>query len=176
MSINLGSNKIGKINVGSEAISKVYKGSELVYQSQKSLPLYAYGDSSGQLYLGGSYSINGFVSYATVTLNAITGTLGNSGSKAKFELAGNITEYSYLQTLTYNGIQVFVYGITNSILYFILEGSQVGSTVLNNFVIFGKATVHPSEFTSTYMVSNDAKLYRYSAGDKVWTHNGIYDA
>ena len=40
MSVNYGSNKIGKINVGSSAIGKVYQGSTLVFQSGLGMPVY----------------------------------------------------------------------------------------------------------------------------------------
>ena len=179
MTIYKGSQKEGKVYKGGTKIGKVYKGSQLVYQSTKKIQLYAYGDSRGQIYLGGYNTTYGFVTNSnassTDTLNSITGTLGASGSKIKvISSLGYTAEYTYEQTLTYNGIKVFCYYMSSANRTYVLEGSIPGSTTLNNFVIYGNADVHPTAVTSNTMTTNSTTLNRYSPADKIWTINGVY--
>jgi hypothetical protein len=195
MSINLGSNKIGKINVGSSSIGKVYKGSELVYQSQKSLYCYSFGGSittandGTQLvvssYLVGSKDTSGTVLFIASPgpIYKTQGVLGTSGSQICISLQDNYSWDKYVpykSTLVINGVSVYVFyqkggGFMDSPSYLVLEGAT--TQYFQNFA--GEQGIdHPVSVSDEGIVAySGANQVAWTPQyDKIWTVNGIFDA
>lgn len=189
MSINLGSNKIGKINVGSEAISKVYKGSELVYQSQKSLRMYSFGGTVSNGTIMSSYLVGSRDTQALMILLAgiggkiykTQGTLGQSGSQICYALQDSYSWdkwVPYSQTFVTNGVNVYCYyaeggGFLASSSYLVLEGATTEYVTQ----AFGEPTLKPTSVTDEGVdMYGNGKISAWTPQyDKIWTVNGVYD-
>ena len=203
MSINFGSNKIGKIYVGDTSIGKVYLGSELVYQKAAGLKLYCYNDNntsaSQNFYvkyyiIGGQTTSNPWMGFAvsssyselgTAKITSITGNLGASGSKIKVE--NESIEYTYLENTTVNNIAIYVYRwidsstswLPSTFYLYVMQNSTINSIALKETTnLSGTAVKYPasidnSQFKLWPSSNNYAYGYRYSTGDKTWTINGL---
>jgi hypothetical protein len=190
MSINLGSNKIGKINVGSEAISKVYKGSELVYQSQKSLRMYSFGGTVSNGIVASSYLVGLRDTSALAIFLAgfggriykIQGTLGQGGSQICYALQNSYSWDKWMpcsQTFVTNGVKIYSYwqqsgGFLGADAYLVMEGST--TEYVSN--AFGEPTIRPVTVTNegVDLYGNGTITPWTPQYDKIWTPSGVYDA
>lgn len=143
MTIYKSSNKLDDIYVGSTEISKVYKGSTLVYEKKKGVPVWGF---SSNTWLVGDYSTNGLVddpNNNTFTLSAISGSLGQSGSKITVKTQKDTSvSASYNYNITVNNYLFHKYTYTASFTkyqFYVLQGSIVGNYVLCFYKI-GSAT------------------------------------
>lgn len=190
MPIYFGGNKIGKISLGSTTIGKVYHGSTLVYENRKKIPVYGYAknsDGSGvNLYLLGSNSTSGAIMAEDLTtLETISGTLGASGSIITVSGDPAVTsgdQFTYYDTLTYNGVKVYMYtqipsaSVPGFRVQYVAEDARVGSKcghyvgVIHN----GNLIYNPSSVTSsTFVYYNQNTFYRKAANDTNYTRDGF---
>lgn len=187
MSIYHGSAKIENIYVGSVKIGQVYKGSTLVYESAKKIPLYGYADNN---FLLGSNSMSGVVVSGVLdTITALTGTLGESGSKVTVSSSDenvNGMQFTYYDTLTFSGVNLHIYA--NIILsghafwaVYILEDAAIGSNCLHwaGTTFYPDDTSHiryyPNYVTSTEMryANTGSGFARAAANDTNYTKKGF---
>lgn len=185
MSVYKGSQKIGDIYKGSTKIGQIYKGSQLVYQQNKQLNLYYYynGSTGNYAYVINEISTNSLVasgigssSDAFIAITNITGNLGAANSK----VTTSTFEYDYTDTKMVNGVNIYLYSylVMGSIydLILVMEGSEVGSVVLRDMMSMSNSFRYPTYIDDSKIKPENMtiELQRDSAGDKIWTSNGVY--
>jgi len=136
------------LNKGTTIFTEVYKGSQLLYSSGPDLgiPIYEYINNSNmhRLYLIGSKSIQGCLSdyIEPRDIYRIIGTLGSSGSQVS-NPSGKIFA-DYVETINYNGINLYVYRFSDGSKYLIHQDCIEGSKTLTNGAIL--ETIHPTNY------------------------------
>lgn len=135
------------LNKGTTIFTEVYKGSQLLYSSgpDLSIPIYEYTNSNNNtLYLIGSKSIQGCLSdyIRNIDIYRIIGTLGSSGSQVS-NPSGRIFA-DYIETINYNGINLYVYSFSDGSKYLIHQDCIEGSKTLSSGAILGQ--IHPTSY------------------------------
>ena len=186
MSINFGSNKMGKIYVGGTSIGKVYRGSELVYQSGLGIPAfgakYNLGSLECYIFLFGGWTSNAIC--GAIDSNPIlklSGNLGKSGSSVEISDGQNTRTYPYQRTVVYNGIKFFLYyyDITGSgwsngrYMRILTEESAVGTYAIYPSLNAQWGEPYPINLTANSFTVNMDLLGAYTANrdsslDFVW--------
>ena len=155
------------LNKGTTIFTEVYKGSQLLYSSRPdlSIPIYEYTSSNHDiLYLVGSKSIQGCLIDRTRDqyIGRIIGTLGSSGSQVS-EPYGNIFA-DYIETINYNGINLYVYKFPDNSKYLVHQDCIERSKALLSGPKQGQI-IHPTN----YDMNTDSFVF-YST----YTYNRLY--
>lgn len=185
MSVYYGNKEIENIYFGSVKIGRVYKGNTLVYESAKKLQVFGYADNRCLL---GSNSTSGVVVEGVVdTITAITGTLGQAGSKVTISSASDYIdghELTYYDTLTFNGVKLYIY------VFFILDGRAFDAAYIIEDAKVGSKSMHwqgttlypddpshikyyPTSVTATEMRYSSSSHARAAENDTNYTKKGF---